>query len=153
MTHSHVSIGQKIARAARAFENRRTKHGHKWVAVFMNENTVVIALHGSLTSAESALSQSPLGAAQVREFHRLLVATASETLIQKIERITGTVVRDTGAEIEPTTGSVVHLFTTDTVGEKFLCAPVQIGRNQLRRTRAYVAPAKNPTKPNVVIRG
>jgi hypothetical protein len=32
-------------------------------------------------------------------------------------------VRDTTAEIEPTTGSVVQVFTTDTVGEEFLLAP------------------------------
>ena len=32
-------IGQRIARAARAFDKRRTKHGRKWVAVFMNEDT------------------------------------------------------------------------------------------------------------------
>ena len=114
---------QKIARAARAFEKRRTKHGRKWVAVFMNEDTIVIALHGSLTAAEKALAQSLAGAAQVREFHRQLFANASATLLRKIKSITGMEVRDTTAEIEPTTGSVVQVFTTDTVGEDFLLAP------------------------------
>src|SRR5579872_2419361 len=64
------TIGQRIARAARAFETRRTKHGRIWVAVFMNEVTIVIALHGSLTAAEKALAQSPAGTARVREYYR-----------------------------------------------------------------------------------
>ena len=123
MHQSQRTIGQKIARAARAFEKRRTKHGRKWVAVFMNEDTIVIALHGSLTATEKTLAQSPAGAAQVWKFHRQLFATDSATLHRKIKKITGMEVRDTTAEIEPTTGSVVQVFTTDTVGEEFLLTP------------------------------
>ena len=123
MGQSQGTIGQKIARAARACEMRRTKHGRKWVAVFMNEDTIVIALHGSLTAAEKALAQSPAGAAQVREFHRHLFTNDRATLLRKIKSITGMDVRDTTAEIELSTGSVVHIFTTGTVGEKFLLAP------------------------------
>ena len=122
MDQSQGTIGQRIARAARTFEKRRTKHGRKWVAVFMNEDTIVIALHGSLTAAEKALAQSPAGADQVREFHRQLFTNVSATLLGKIKNITGMEVRDTTAEIEPTTGSVVQLFTTGTVGEEFLLA-------------------------------
>jgi uncharacterized protein YbcI len=123
MNHYQGTIGQKIARAARAFEKRRTKHGRKWVAVFMNEDTIVIALHGSLTAAEKALARGSAGAAQLREFHRQLFANVSTTLHRKIKKITGMEVRDTTAEIEPTTGSVVQVFTTNTVGEEFLLAP------------------------------
>ena len=43
---SQRTIGQRIARAAHAFEKRRTKHGRQWVTVFMNEDVIVIALHG-----------------------------------------------------------------------------------------------------------
>ena len=117
------TIGSKIARAARAFEKRRTTHGRKWVPVFMNEDTIVIALHGFLTAAEKALAQSPAGAAQVREFHRRLFTNVSAALHRKIKKITGMEVRDTTAEIDPTTGSVVQVFTTDTVGEEFPLAP------------------------------
>ena len=80
MDQSQGTIGQKIARAARAFEQRRTKHGRKWVAVFMNEDTITIALHGSLTAAEKGLAQSPAGASQVREFHRQLFTNVSAAL-------------------------------------------------------------------------
>ena len=68
------TIGQRIARAAHAFEKRRTKHGRKWVAVFMNEDTIVIALHAFLTATEKALTQCPAGLAQIWEFHRQLLA-------------------------------------------------------------------------------
>jgi uncharacterized protein YbcI len=119
---SQLTIGERIAQAAHAFELRRTKNAREWIAVFMNEDTIVIALHGSLTAAEKALAQSPAGAAQVREFHRQMFTNASAVLLQKIKNITGMEVRDTTVEIEPTTGHVVQIFTTDTVREEFLCA-------------------------------
>jgi uncharacterized protein YbcI len=122
MHRSQRTISQRVAQAAHAFELRRTKHGRKWVAVFMDEDTVIIALHGSLTAAEKALTQSPAGAAQVREFHRQLFTNVSASLFRTIKSITGLEVRETTAEIEPTTGSVVQVFTTDTVGEEFLRA-------------------------------
>ena len=123
MDLSQCTICQRIARSARAFEERRTKHGHKWVAVFMNEDTIEIALHGYLTAAEKAQARSPTGAAQVREFHRQLFTNASSALLQKIKNITGMEVINTSAEIETTTGSVVHILTTDTVGKEFLRLP------------------------------
>jgi uncharacterized protein YbcI len=123
MDQTQSSISQKIAQAATAFEARRTRHGRKWVAVFLNEDTIVIALHGCLTAAEKALSQSPAGAARVRAFHQQLFANASVILFRKIERITGMEVRDTSAEIEPTSGSVVHVLTTDTLAVEFLTGP------------------------------
>ena len=107
MAQCQVTIGQKIAWAARTFEKRRTKHGRKWVAVFLNEATIVIALHGSLTAAET----------------------------------------------EPTTGSVVQVFTTDTVGEEFLLAPGEPagtrapGHGPPRRHEGNAA--EKPTKPDV----
>ena len=85
----------------------------------MNEDTIVIALHGSLTAAEKAQSQSLAGAARVWEFHRQMFTNASAALFRKIKSITGMEVRDTTAEIDPTTGHVVQIFTTDTVAEDF----------------------------------
>ena len=125
MDQSQGTIGHQIALVARTFEKWRTKHGRKWLAVFMNEDTIVIALYGSLTAAERHLAQSPAGAAQVREFHQQLFAKVSTALRRMIKNITGMEVCDTTAEIEPTTGHVVHVFTTDTLAEDFLpIAPV-----------------------------
>jgi uncharacterized protein YbcI len=144
-----MASGQKIARAARTFEKRRTKHGRKWGAVFMNEETIVMALHGSLTAAETALAQSPARPAQVREFHRQLFANVSATLLQKIKSITGMEVR----EIEPTTGSVVQGFTTNTVVKEFLLA---LGGPTGTRAPGHDPPRRHdgsgrrkPTKPDV----
>jgi uncharacterized protein YbcI len=147
---SQRTIGQRIARAARAFEQRRTKHGRKWLAVFMNEDVIVIALHGSLTAAEKALVQSPAGVPCVREFHRGLFTNAS-ALRRKIKTITGMEVSDATAEIEPTTGGVVQVFTTDTNGERF-CAflahrPQSEGPGTVSPASTKAATSAKPTKP------
>jgi uncharacterized protein YbcI len=114
---------QKIGLAAQAFEKRRTKHGRDWVAVFMNEETMVIALHGLLTAEEKTLVQSPAGAAKVRKLHEELFASLSGTVHRMITCITGAVVKKTTAEIEPKTGRVVHIFTTDAGEIDFLQTP------------------------------
>ena len=122
MDQPQRTIGQKIAQAARAFEKQRMKRGRKWVAVFMNEDTIIIALHGSLTASENTLAQSPAGATQVQEFHNRLFSNISTTFRRKIKSIAGLEVCDTTAEIDPTASSVVQVLTTDTVGEDFLLA-------------------------------
>jgi len=157
MHKSQGTISQKIARAARAFEKLRTKHGRKWVAVYLNEDTMVIALHGSLSAAEKVLAQSPAGAARIQEFHQQLFTNDSAALFRKIKSITGMEVCDTTAEIEPRTGSVVHVFTTDTVGEEFLFA---VGGPTGIRARGHSPPSRcegsarrEANKTGCVIRG
>jgi uncharacterized protein YbcI len=120
---SRQNIGLPVARAARASERRRATPGREWVAVFMNEDTIVIALHGSLTDAERALTRTPAGNARVRAFHRQLFADVADTLRQQIRSITGMEVRGTTVEIDLTTGTVMHVLTTDTVLAEFLSAP------------------------------
>ena len=66
------TMAQQIAQAAIAFQQQRTGHEPKSVAVVLSEDTLVITLHGALSPAEKALAQSPAGAAQVQEFHRQL---------------------------------------------------------------------------------
>src|SRR6476620_5142445 len=117
------TMAQQIARAAIAFERRRTgNHVPKSVTVVLSEGTLVITLHGALSPAERAMSQSPAGAAQVQEFHRRLFANSSDSLRQEIKRITGMVVREATAEIEPASGAVVQAFTSGTVVQVFLLA-------------------------------
>jgi uncharacterized protein YbcI len=152
MDNSQWAAGQKIAQAARAVERRRTKHGREWVAVFMNEDTIVIALHASLTAAETALAQSPAGATQVRDFHRQLFADGTASLLREIKSITGMEVRDATAEIDPTTGSVVQVFTTDTATEEFLLPPRgSAGTQESVRSRTAVAPAAKPNKTALAV--
>jgi uncharacterized protein YbcI len=74
MNLTQVTLGHRIADAVRDFEERLTHHGREWIAVFLNEATVVIAVHGSLTAAESALAGNPTGYAQLLKSQRRLVS-------------------------------------------------------------------------------
>ena len=116
------SVAQQIAQAAIAFQQQRTGHEPKSVAVVLSGDTLLITLQGALSPAEKALAQSPAGAAQVQEFHRQLFATSANELRQEIKRITGVEVRDATTEIETTTGTVVQVFTTGTMVQVFLLA-------------------------------
>jgi uncharacterized protein YbcI len=122
MIKSNSNMAQQIAQAAIGFEQRRTGHTPKSVTVVMSDNTLMITLHGALTPAERALARSPAGAAQVQDFHRQLFISAAGSLREEIKRITGVEVRESVAEVEPNTGTVVQAFTTGTVVQLFLLA-------------------------------
>jgi uncharacterized protein YbcI len=116
------SVAHQIAKAASEFERRRTGHAPQSVAVILSENTLVITLHGTLSPAEKALAKSPAGAAQVQEFHRQLFSDSADSLRDEIKRITGVEVRKATAEVEPTSGTVVQVFSTGTMVQVFLLA-------------------------------
>ncbi len=122
MNQAALTTAQEIGQAAIALEQLRTGHRPRSVAVVVNADTLVITLHGALSPAERALAQSPAGAAQVQEFHRQLFSNASEALQQEIKRITGVEVREAAVEIEPTTGTLLQVFTTGTMVQVFLLA-------------------------------
>lgn len=114
------TMAQQVAAAAFSLQQQRTGHAPKAVTVVLSEDTLVITLHGALTPAEQALATEPEGAARVQDFHRQLFASSSETLRQEIRRITGVAVREAAAEVEPTTGTVVHAFTSGAMVQVFL---------------------------------
>ena len=122
MDESNSTAAREIAEAASAFEQRQTGRVPKSVTVVLNEETLVITLHGVLSLAEKALAQSPAGAAEVQEFHRQLFSSSSDSLRQEINRITGVKVREEALEFEPTAGAVVKVFTTGTMVQVFLLA-------------------------------
>jgi len=122
MDMPNSNMAQRIAQAASAFQEQRTGHAPRSVAVVLSDDTLVITLHGALSPAEKVLAGSPAGAAQVQEFHRQLFANDSDALRQEIKRITGVEVREAAAEVEPTTGTVVQVFTTGTMVQVFLLA-------------------------------
>ncbi|WP_171470581.1 Na-translocating system protein MpsC family protein [Frigoriglobus tundricola] len=127
MDLSQRTVGQRIARLVRDFEQRHTQHGREWWAVFLNEETIVIALHGSLSKAECTSMGSCVQVAQ--HLRRLFADTA---LVRSIKSASGMVVRDTIVEIAPATGGVVLLLTTDTAGTEF---PPATGRPARRPGR------------------
>jgi len=119
---TNASTAQQIAQAAIAFGHRRTGHVPESATVVLSEDTLVVTLHGALSPAEKALAKTPAGAAQVQEFHRQLFTSSSESLRREIKRITGVEVREATAEIETTTGTVVHVFTSGATVQVFLLA-------------------------------
>jgi uncharacterized protein YbcI len=122
MDTSNSKMAQQIAQAARDFQQQRTGHVPKSVAVVLSEDTLVITLQEALTPAEKALAKSPAGAAQVQDFHRQLFTNSCDALRQEIKKITGVEVREATAEVETTTGTVVQVFTTGTMVQVFLLA-------------------------------
>ncbi|MGD0139627.1 MAG: Na-translocating system protein MpsC family protein [Tepidisphaeraceae bacterium] len=122
MLQSTETMAQQIAQAATAFQKQRTGHTPKSVSVVLSGDTLVVTLLGALSPAEQAMAQSPEGAAKVQEFHRELFQSASDTLRQEIKRITGVEVQKARAELDPTTGTVVQVFTTGTMVQVFLLA-------------------------------
>jgi len=123
MDKSKLTMAQQVAHAAIAFQRERTGHAPEAVTVVLSEDTLVVTLHKALTPAEEAVAKkSPAGAAQVQEYHRQLFATSCDSLREEIRRITGVKVREAAAEVEPTTGAVVHAFTTGTMVQVFQLA-------------------------------
>ncbi|MCE9551826.1 MAG: DUF2294 domain-containing protein [Planctomycetes bacterium] len=119
------TMAQQVAKAISAFQQQRTGYAPKSVAVVLSEDTLVVTLHEALSPAEKALARTQEGAVQVQEFHRQLFKNSADLLRQEIKRITGVAVGEAAAEIETTTGAVVHAFTTGTMVQVFqLAGPI-----------------------------
>ena len=116
------TTAQRIAEAASEFEKRRTGHNPHSVTVVLSGETLVVTLHGALSPAERALAVTPTGAAELQAYRRRLFDTSAAAFRQEIKDITGVEVREVAAEVEPTTGAVVTVFTTGTVVQVFLLA-------------------------------
>lgn len=116
------TMAQQVAQAVSAFQQRRTGYAPKAVTLVLSEDTLVVTLHEALSPAEKALARTPEGAAQVQEFHRQLFTNSANELRQEIKRITGVAVGEAAAEVETTTGAVVHAFTTGTMVQVFQLA-------------------------------
>jgi uncharacterized protein YbcI len=108
-----ANMAQQIAQVAIASHQERTGHSPEAATVILNEDTLIITLHGALSPAEQALAKSAEGAAHIQEFHKQLFINSCEPLRQEIKRITGIELRDATAEVETTTGTagtVVQVF-------------------------------------------
>jgi uncharacterized protein YbcI len=115
MNELESAMAEQIARVAIAHQKEQTGHAPASVNVLLSADTLVITLHDALTPAEKSLAMSTAGAAQVQEFHRQLFLSSAQPLRDEIKRITGREVREAAAEVEPTSGTVIHAFTTGNV--------------------------------------
>jgi uncharacterized protein YbcI len=122
LTPAKSTVAKQIAEASVAFHESRTGHAPASVTVVLAEDTVVITLHGALTPAEQLMAQNEDGADKVRAFHRQLFLNSAASLREEIKRITGVEVREAVAEVEPTVGSVVQVFTTGAMVQMFQLA-------------------------------
>ena len=122
MKKLHPTMAQQVAQVASALQHQRTGCTPKAVTVVLSEDTLVITLHEALSPAEKALACTPEGAAQVQEFHRQLFKSSLDLLREEIKRITGVAVGEAAAEVETTTGALVHAFTTGTMVQVFRLA-------------------------------
>jgi uncharacterized protein YbcI len=112
-------MAEKIAQAARDFQQQLTGHMPGLVTVVLSGETLVITLQDALTPAERDLARSAGGASKVQEFHRQLFSSSVESLRHEIKRITGVAVREAAAEVETATGSVVQVFRSGTTVQVF----------------------------------
>jgi uncharacterized protein YbcI len=115
-------MARQIGRAASELERQWTGQVPRSVTVVLQDDTLVITLHGVLTRAERELAKSPAGAAQVQEYYRELFLSSWGPLRQAIESITGVEVREATAEVDTAAGTVVQAFSTGTVVQVFLLA-------------------------------
>jgi uncharacterized protein YbcI len=116
------TMAQQVAEAISVFQEQRTGHPPKAVTVVLSDDTLVVTLHEALSPAEKALASTSEGAAQVQEFHRQLFESSVDLLREEIRRITGVAVGEAAAEVEATTGAVVHAFTSGTMVQVFRLA-------------------------------
>ncbi len=116
------TMAQQVAQAISVYQEQRTGHPPKAVTLVLSDDTLVVTLHEALSPAEKALSRTPEGAVQVQEFHRQLFHDSVDLLREEIRRITGVAVGEAAAEVETTTGAVVHAFTTGTMVQVFRLA-------------------------------
>ncbi len=120
MMETTRTMAQQIAEASAAFQQRSTGLEPQSVSVVIGGDTLVVTLHGALSPAERAMSRTPEGAMKVQEFHRQLFLDASTTFRDEIKQITGMDVREITAEVEPATGTIVHVFTSGTMVQVYL---------------------------------
>jgi uncharacterized protein YbcI len=123
-----LTMAQQVAEAITVFQERQTGYPPKAVTVVLSDDTLVVTLHEALSPAEKALASTAEGAAQVQEFHRELFRSSVDLLREEIKRITGVAVGEAAAEVEMTTGAVVHAFTSGTMVQVFrLAGKIPVG--------------------------
>jgi uncharacterized protein YbcI len=122
MHHLDPTMAQQVAQIVTLSQEQRTGYPPKAVSVVLSDDTLVVTLHEALSPAERALSRTPEGAAQIQEYHRQLFLDSLHSLRQEIQRTTGFPVVEAAAELETTTGAIVHAFTSGTMVQVFQLA-------------------------------
>lgn len=134
MSDSTRTMAEEVAEALSRFQRDRTGHTPRAVTVVLTDDTLVVTLHGALTPAEIELSRTEEGAAQVQNYHRRLFIISQPALLAEIARITGVPVKEAAVELEPTSGAVIHAFTSGAVVQVFRMSgdiPIEIWKGPM----------------------
>ena len=107
---AEIGAAKQVADVVRQFEKQRTGRMPVSVTAALEDDSLVITLHGELSPAEIELAKTPDGAAEVQELHRQLFRSSSRSLRPEIEVITEVAVREATSEITTDTGTVVQVF-------------------------------------------
>ncbi len=125
MGEIQITVAQKIAQAAIAFQRECTGVAPESVTVLLGEETLVVTLHEAFSPAEKEMARSSEGAARVHEYHRQLFQNSAAGLHQEIQRILGVQVRASKVEMEPSSGRFVEVFPSGDMIQVFqLSSPV-----------------------------
>ena len=122
MKASVRTMAEKVADTIATCQLERTGHAPQAVTVVLSGEMLVVTLHQALAPAEIVMSQTATGAAQVQEYHRQLFQSSLPALREEIRRITGVAVREAVAEVETTTGAIVHAFSSGEMVQIFQLA-------------------------------
>ncbi len=120
MNNITLKMAQQIANATSALEEKRTGHQPHAVTVVLSEDILVVTLHEAFSPAEKELAKTVVGAVQVEDYHKQLFANSSDPLRLEINRLSGRVVMEADAVVEPATGSVIHAFSTGRLMQVYL---------------------------------
>ena len=112
-----LSMARQIAQTAIAFDEQRLGRKPTSVTVVLGGDTMVITMRGVLSPAEQALAASPVGAAQLQEFHQKLFQLSSDALRREIKRITGLELCEVAKDKAT---AAVQVFSVGTVVQVFL---------------------------------
>lgn len=112
------SVTDQIAQAVWDFEQEHAGHNPRAGSVILSDDILMIKLHEALTPAEMLLADTAVGAGWSHEVHNHLFPSASDSLWNEIERITGRRLCEV-AEADARTAAIQYEFSTGTLVQVF----------------------------------
>lgn len=107
---SDIWLAKQLADLARQYEMHRTGRAPESVTAVLIDDSLVITVRGMLSSAETELAKTPVGAAELRENHRQGFLTSGSSLQQQIAALTGVAVVEATSEVSTHSGTVVFVI-------------------------------------------
>jgi len=114
------TMARQVARVVRAHHQQQTGQSPSSVTVVLCEGSLVITLHGTLTAAEQAMVRIPDGVVRLEEVQRQLFASSWDVLREEVKRIMGVEIHEETAEVQASTGTVIHTLETTNIDHVIL---------------------------------